>query len=108
MVMRNKDKVFATVGNSSKEATQYSGVTTETAEVVINQKTKEIAVNVNFNDYYTKKETWNLIPSIDQFIANIPEQYVTEEELENQGYCDEEAVNRILSRITCIDGGIVE
>ena len=108
MVMRNKDKVFATVGNSSKEAIQYSGVTTETAEVVINQKTKEIAVNVNFNKYYTKEETRNLIPSIDQFIDNIPEQYVTEEELENQGYCDEEAVNRILSRITCIDGGIVE
>lgn len=108
MVMRNKDKVFATVDWSSREAVRYSGVTTETAEVDINQRTKEIAVNVNFTNYYTKEETLNLIPSIDQFIDNIPEEYVTEEELENQGYCDEEAVNRILSRITCIDGGIVE
>ena len=45
------------------------------------------------------------IPDVDSFISEIPEEYITESELENKGFYTLEDINKLLNNIEFIDGG---
>ena len=55
----------------------------------------------NDADYATKSD----IPDVSSFIAEIPEEYVTEEELNAKGYFSKTDVEDVLLKIEFIDGG---
>lgn len=56
---------------------------------------------VDLTDYAKKDD----IPDVSAFIAEIPEEYITEKELEDKGYSTNSDITRLLTEIKFIDGG---
>ena len=56
---------------------------------------------VDLTDYAKKSE----IPDVSSFFAEIPEEYITEDELEDKGFYNRSAILELLSNIKFVDGG---
>lgn len=102
--------VLASGSDVYKEYTAINGILTLIGDTSIDLEdyaTKEFVerkvanVEVDLSDYAKKSE----IPDVSSFIAEIPEEYVTDYELEDLGYVTSEAVTNLLNSIKFIDGG---
>ena len=61
---------------------------TSTKEYDISLQTDEIEV-VNLDDYYTKAESDERYQPVGEYLTSVPEEYITEAELNSKGYLTE-------------------
>ena len=106
-----KDYVDKADNNSEQELNNVKNYITDIIDPAIENKSdkghKHTLVEItdyaapDLSDYAKKSD----IPDVSAFIAEIPAEYITEEELDEKGYYDESAVTNLLSSIKFIDGG---
>ena len=93
------------VDEKSTALEEYVHTTVDSIDLTPYAKKEELPTKLsqfeNDSDYATKSD----IPDVSSFIAEIPEEYVTEEELKAEGYLTGDNVNDILLNIEFIDGG---
>lgn len=93
------------VDEKSTALEEYVHTTVDAIDLTPYAKKEELPTKLsqfeNDSDYATKSD----IPDVSSFITEIPEEYVTDEELKAEGYLTRENVNDILLNIDFIDGG---
>lgn len=93
------------VDKKSSNLEEYVHATIDAIDLTPYAKKEELPTKLsqfeNDSDYATKSD----IPDVSSFIAEIPEEYVTEEELKGKGYFTKDDVEDVLLKIKFIDGG---
>lgn len=72
-------------GNGTSSITASSTITDKVVKVA-DSVTQQVGSDVDLSDYYTKDEVNALIPDTSDFITAIPEEYITETELNSKGF----------------------
>lgn len=104
----NAQRTYASityVDEKSDALEEYVHTTVDSIDLTPYAKKEELPTKLsqfeNDSDYATKSD----IPDVSSFIAEIPEEYVTEEELRAEGYLTRDNVDDVLLNIEFIDGG---
>lgn len=68
-------------------------------------KTEDLPTKLSQFENDTNYAKISDIPDVDSFISEIPDEYITESELENKGFYNLDDINKLLNNIEFIDGG---